>query len=360
VKRRALSFSLLLAVACGPAPELPPLPANAPLVERTGASEVVIRWDDIPNGASVPVYLGSSPRSIDRAQPIAMMSAPSLAVDGLAPGERPFFELAPPGAAPRIVAERLLPLEGSHNFRDLGGYETADGRFVRWGMLYRSDDLADLGDADLAYLEKLRIRWLCDFRSSGERADEPDRLPATDPPAVENLAITGIAMPRAELKRRIMSGDLDDIDIPGILLDGNRSFATTFAHRYRTLFERIADPANLPALIHCTAGKDRTGLGAALILMALGVPRETAFADYLLTNRFTREQTERTLLFIRIVSFFRTDPELLRPLFGVRREYLQAAFAAIEERHGSVDVYLREELGVTDLERGRLREMLLR
>jgi len=359
VKRRG-SFLLLLAVACGPAPELPPLPASAPVVERTGASEVVIRWDGIPAAARVPVFVGSSPSSIDRAQPIAWMSAPSLTVNGLAPGERPFFELATPGAAPRIVAERLLPLEGSHNFRDLGGYETEDGRFVRWGMLYRSDDLADLTDADLDYLAKLRIRWLCDFRSSEERADEPDRLPATDPPAVENLAITGTAMPPAELKRRIMSGDLDDIDIPGILIDGNRRFVTAFAHRYRTLFERIADPANLPALIHCTAGKDRTGLGASLILMALGVPRETAFADYLLTNHYTHEHIERTLFFIRVGSFFRTDPELLRPLLGVRREYLQSAFDAIEERHGTIDSYLREELGVTDLERGRLREMLLR
>jgi protein-tyrosine phosphatase len=350
----------LFAAACSSAPEPPPLSAAAPLVERIAADAVVIRWDAAQNGAAIPVYAGSSPESIDRSRPVAQMREPSLRIDGLSEGERPFFELAAPGRRPRIVAERLLPLEGSHNFRDLGGYESADGRFVRWGKLYRSDHLADLTDADLASLKRLRIRWLCDFRSAEERAEQPNRLPATDPPSVENLAIAGTSMPVAEMKNRIMSGQLDDIDFAGIMIESNRSFATTFAHRYRTLFERIADPANLPALIHCTAGKDRTGFGAALILTALGVPRETAFADYLLTNHYTHEHTERTLRFIRIASFFRSDPDLLRPLFGVRREYLQTAFDAIEEGHGSLDRYLSEALGVTDAERGRLRELLLR
>ena len=80
-----------------------------------------------------------------------------------------------------------------------------------------------------------------------------------------------------------------------MLITANREFATTFAHRYRAVFDRLADPENLPALIHCTAGKDRTGFGAALVLMALGVPRETAFEDYLLTNYYAREHIERTL-----------------------------------------------------------------
>jgi protein-tyrosine phosphatase len=330
------------------------------VVERVGADEVIVRWPGTPAGARVPVFAGDSPDRIDRSRPVAWLDGTEVAIDGLTPGVRPFFEIARDGDASRIVAERRLPLEGAHNFRDLGGYRTADGHFVRWGRLYRSDDLAELTDADLEALAQLRLRWICDFRGPDERDRSPDRLPATAPPEVEVLEISGTSIPMPELRSRILSGDLDGIDMDELLIESNVAFATRFAHRYRTLFERIAEPENLPAVIHCTAGKDRTGLAAALILLSLGVPRETVFADYLATNDYVHDETERRLFFIRIASFLRTDPDQVRPLFRVRREYLQAAFDAIEAEHGTIEGYLRDALGITAAERERLRELLLR
>lgn len=360
VKRLLLGAWLVLATACGQAPP-PPAPAvTGPVVERIDADEVRLRWDSMPADGRVPIYLGYSPDTIDRSKAIAHFAGPEVEISGLEPGVRPYFEIAPNGGTRRIVAERRLPLEGAHNFRDLGGYETTDGRFVRWGVLYRADDLADLSDEDLEYLAALRLRWVCDFRSEEERTEKPDRLPASDPPTLEVLEISGTSIPMSELRDRIMSGDFEGIDMSEILVEGNRAFATKFAHRYRTLFERIADPERLPAVIHCTAGKDRTGLGAALILLALGVPRDTVFEDYLATNHYVHDETERTLQFIRFASLFRTHPDQIRPLFGVRREYLQAAFDAIEGQYGSVDAYLREALGLTDSERSHLRAAMLR
>jgi len=352
----AAILSVLIAAACGPAHEPAPVPAGDPVVEREAEDRWLVRWDQLPRGARAPVYYGASPESIDRSRPVAEMTGPVLRLERDTQGERPFFEIAPAGGPRRIASERLIPLEGAHNFRDFGGYATRDGRSVRWGMLYRSDDLAELSASDLATFRKLGIRWLCDFRSESERATEVDRLPGSDAPVVENLAITAANL--GDLRARILSGG--DEDYAQLLMDANREFATRFAYRYQTLFDRLADPRNLPALIHCTAGKDRTGLGAALVLFALGVPRETIFRDYLLTNHYAHEHIERTLLFIRFASFFRTDPERVRPLLDVRREYLEAAFAAIEASYGSVERYLREGLHVSNAERARLRASLLR
>jgi protein-tyrosine phosphatase len=332
------------------------LSANEPLVERMGPGRWLLRWDDVLLGSRAPVYYGSSPDAIDRSRPIAEMNGPELSVEYQTNGARPFFEIVPPGGPPRIASERLVRLEGAHNFRDLGGYATSDGRSVRWGMLYRSDDLADLNDADVATFRDLGIRWLCDFRSESERKADVDRLPTTGAPSVENLTIATGNL--GSLRERILSGADEDYAQP--LIEANREFATRFAHRYQTLFDRLANPQNLPALIHCTAGKDRTGLAAALVLIALGVPRETVFQDYLLTNYYAHEHIERTLLFIRFASFFRADPESVRPLLGVRREYLQAAFDAIRADYGSIERYLREGLDVSEAERAQLRASLLR
>ena len=143
-------------------------------------------------------------------------------------------------------------------------------------------------------------------------------------------------------------------------IEANRAFVTNYAAQYTAMFERVADAANLPTLIHCTAGKDRAGFGAALLLLALGVPEATVFEDYLLTNYYTRDVTESTLTMIRLISLFRSHPDEVRPLFAARTEYLQAAFDAIDVKFGSVDAYLREGLGVTDAVRERLRATLLR
>jgi len=349
-------LSLLVGADCGPGAQTEPISAGDPVVERLAGDRWLVRWDRMAPGSMAPVFYGSSPDAIDRSRPIAVMTGPELRLTRDTHGERPFFEIAPPGEPVRIASERLIPLDGTHNFRDFGGYATRDGRSVRWGMLYRSDDLAELNEADVATFRKLGIRWLCDFRTGPERSADVDRLPPSGGPVVENLTITAANL--GDLRERVLSGA--DEDYAQLLREANREFVTNAADRFETLFDRLADPRNLPALIHCTAGKDRTGLAAALVLVSLGVPRETVYRDYLLTNHYAREHIERTLLLIRFASFFRTDPEQVRPLLDVRREYLEAAFTAIEAHYGSVERYLREALQVSDAERARLRASLLR
>jgi protein-tyrosine phosphatase len=257
------------------------------------------------------------------------------------------------------VKRRHVALEGAANFRDLGGYETADGTSVKWGLLYRSDNLAHLTDADLEKVAGLGIRLVCDFRSEPEKQSEPDRLPAIDPPAVAALPIGAESFMVKDLRERISSGDLDGLDLRQMMIEGDRQFATTFAPQYAAMFERISKPENLPALVHCTAGKDRAGFASALILSLLGVPRDTVMADFLLTNHYTAAATTKRLRMIKLFSLFRADTDALLPLFGVEPEYLAAAFEAIDKQHGDFDTYRRSALGIDDAELAAFRTLAL-
>jgi protein-tyrosine phosphatase len=260
---------------------------------------------------------------------------------------------------PEHVKKRHVVLDGAHNFRDLGGYATSDGRHVKWGLLYRSDNLAELSEDDLEKLKGLGIELVCDFRSAGEKAEEPDRLPATDPPAVLPLEIGAESFLASDLRERIASGDLEGLDLRAMMIEGNRQFATTFAPQYAAMFERITQAANLPALVHCTAGKDRTGFASALILSVLGVPRETVMEDFLLSNHYTAAAAEQRLWMIELYSLFRADRDALRPLFGVEPAYLEAAFDAIDAQHGGLDAFRRGALGLDDGELEAFRALAL-
>jgi protein-tyrosine phosphatase len=277
-----------------------------------------------------------------------------LACGGQPPAaQRPIPAELPPAER---EAQRKLPVGGAANLRDLGGYETRDGRALRWGVLYRSDALADLDDEDVAYLARLELRRVVDFRSEGERERDPDRLP-------EGLRtvwtpISGSGLDPAELQERLLAGEVSAEQAEAWLVEGNRAFVGEFRAVYAQFLRELADPANLPTLFHCTAGKDRAGYAAALVLLALDVPRETAMRDYLLTNAFTEAKTTSMLRLIQIMSLFRADPDDLRPLFEARESYLAAAFEAIDAARGT-DAYLREALGIDDALRAQLRANLL-
>lgn len=266
-----------------------------------------------------------------------------------------------PAELPAALREvhRLLPVEGAHNLRDLGGYAAQDGRRLKWGVLYRSDALADLSDDDLAYLERLGLRRWIDFRSDLEVERDPDRIPASPALSVVRRPIQGDALDPAELRDRLLSGDATADEMSRMLIEGNRAFVTDFSDVYGAFLRDLGDEEKLPVLFHCTAGKDRAGFAAALALMAAGVPRHAIMRDYLLTNEFSADHTASMLRILRVVSFFRTDPDAVRPLFEARPAYLQAAFDAIDEKYGGVAAYLREGLGADDALLARVRANLL-
>ena len=250
---------------------------------------------------------------------------------------------------------RKLPFTGAHNFRDLGGYKTSDGKTVKWGKVYRSDNLHSLTDEDLKYMERLNIKSVVDFRSDEERNEEPDRLTPDMTPILLPIKFEPEGVTE-NLTRDLTFGNLDSSNL---LRDFNIILVKEFTEEYREFFRHIVDNGGEPFLLHCTAGKDRAGFGSAMILTVLGVPREKIIEDYLLTNTYVSDHVDRKLLETELKTFFRADSDNLRKINFVEERYIQAAFDTIDSHWGGMDQYISEGLNLTEEDIGKIRNYYL-
>lgn len=267
-------------------------------------------------------------------------------------GRRPYFYVTSNGHG-IWTAERLLPLEGGSNFRDVGGYETEDGKRVKWGRLYRSGNMSGLTPSDYEYLSRLGIKVVCDLRTNQERAAMPNNWVKSNNVAYwsRDYDTSG-----GELSRLLSEGATPE-RMRAAMMETYERLPYEQAPAYRELFDRLAG-GEIPLAFNCTGGKDRVGVGTALILTALGVPRETIIADYALTEKVTdHDKARRAMPPSHALSDL--PPELLAPLSASDPDYLRAAFAAIEARSGSIDNFLKSEVGVTDTEIASIRSALL-
>lgn len=354
-----LALGLAAATGCAGTPWPEVTRTAEPTVQRMSRHRIAILWDSAPQAGPVVVYAGLTPDDIDRSEPVATMTERRVEIEDPDWRTRRYFELDVPDGRRMLAVERRLPLENARNFRDLGGYRTLDGRRVRWGMLYRSDSLHRLSDDDEIALSRLPLRRIIDFRDPEERRARVSRLP--DPaPELVTIPVATEQFNATAIERRIRDREVAGIDFWALMEEGNREFVSDFEEEFSHFFMLLANPDAIPTVFHCTAGKDRTGFAAALVLLALGVPRETVIRDYMLTNLYTANAAERTLFWLRAYLFFQTPADQLRPLFEARRDFLEAALDEIDTRWGSFDVYLREALGVPDEQRDALRSLLLR
>ena len=231
---------------------------------------------------------------------------------------------------------RVLPLESGFNFRDMGGYKTTSGKSVRWRKVLRSEEMNSLTPSDLDYLNNIPLRTVVDFRSEKEINESPDKKPASVTDSYEltinpgiHSSMTDISMLTAENGEEFMK-------------EIYRSFVTEEAiiDRYKFFFSLLQSESKLPLLFHCTAGKDRTGMGAALFLASLGVDEDTIFEDYMISNKQLEDKYK---------SLINSIPQL-KALLEVRPQYMQAGFEQIKKDHVSVENYIRNILDVnTDL-----------
>ena len=250
---------------------------------------------------------------------------------------------------------RKLPFTGAHNFRDLGGYKTSDGKTVKWGKVYRSDNLHSLTDEDLKYMERLNIKSVVDFRSDEERNEEPDRLTPDMTPILLPIKFEPEGVTET-LVRDLTFGDLDSSNL---LRDFNVILVKEFTEEYKEFFRYIVDNGGEPFVLHCTAGKDRAGFGSAMILTVLGVPREKIIEDYLLTNTYVSDHVDRKLLETELKTFFRADSDNLRKINFVEERYIQAAFDTIDSHWGGMDQYISDGLNLTEEDIGKIRNYYL-
>ncbi|MDZ7783726.1 MAG: tyrosine-protein phosphatase [Halioglobus sp.] len=272
------------------------------------------------------------------------------------PVGRHTFRLCDQHGTEVVAGERRLGMQGTPNFRDFGGYRTADGRHVKWGYLFRSGQLSGLSDQDVKLLASLRLDLVCDFRRTEEQQSDPSRLPATGAPRTASLPI--VPGSNARFFEEVGQQTGDARKMYDFMLEINRDFAASQNATYARMFGEILDLDEARFLVHCAAGKDRTGFAAAIILLALGVPREVVLADYMLTRRFFDPAREVDRL-KRKYQMDHMDTDAILPMLEVHEAYLARALATIDEGYASVEEYLREALGVGVAERRELRRRYL-
>jgi protein-tyrosine phosphatase len=299
---------------------------------------------------------------------MALWAGPRLAGSGLAgPG---LAATAPPlPVAVPAPHERVLPLQGGQNFRDLGGYRTQDGHHVKWGLLFRSGSMHGLTAADYTYLEGRGIRVVCDLRDNRERAAQPVNWPTEHAPTVLS---DDYALDTADMMPHGSPDSWTEADARAAFAASYPRMLASFNGQYRRMFAELL-AGHAPLAFNCSAGKDRTGIAAALILTALGVPRATVIEDYTATNRYL--DTARLMgrgaapanmagkpeaaKAAPAMQLGRMKPGVLQALMSADPGYIEAALAVVDQHRDGAAGYLRDELGLGRPEIARLRRMYL-
>lgn len=288
----------------------------------------------------VRLFTSPDPALVEELHLAAEHPAQSHAVlQGLDPAVR-HYVLAELADGRRLVtAERILPLPSAINLRDIGGYATKDGRFTRWGQLYRSGDFSSMGGDDVRYLERLGLRLICDLRTTEEKEKLLSRLPGNPQLTYRHTPIYERQQGSGHWLKVLMSNRhalnevwQNDIYIQRFVERGAESFG-----RVLTL---LADGRHRPALVHCTAGKDRTGIAIALLLAVLGVDEATIVADYTLSNRYYQAIYDTVAADAQRLAVVGIQTADLFPILTAPAHILRGALAHINQTHGSVENYL--------------------
>ena len=262
--------------------------------------------------------------------------------------------------------KRHVSLEDQSNFRDIGGYQTSDGRRVKWGEVYRSGELHKLSDADVEKLDALGIRAVANFLTEREiKSRGQDRLPEGVREVSLPMEAGNLGDLAAVVNEARGTGDFSRVpvelnpEIHRILIDQGREY-------YAKLLREIADPSNRPMIYHCSHGVHRTGTATAILLSALGVPWETVREDYLLSNTYRKKEVDRRVGELRerasetlLVEPEEVDMTNIKAFYILQAEYIDASLDEAVKRYGSMDKYIRKGLGITDKELANLRNQLL-
>ena len=234
-------------------------------------------------------------------------------------------------------AKRKVNLQGAVNFRDLGGYATIDGHHVKWGKIYRSADMSKLTNEDLIELSNRKISYDIDLRGTQESKQAPDHL---------NPNTSYLLCPAGSDNVNSVMQSLRTIKTGGdSVMIAYYSNTTYLADRYKPFFNMLLKLPNDKNLVfHCTAGKDRTGIGAALLLYSFGVPYDTIVNDYEASNYYRRAENEKAVN--GMVQAMHINECVAKDVLSVKKEYLDATFNAIKNQYGSVENFLKNKIGL--------------
>ncbi|MEP5763591.1 MAG: tyrosine-protein phosphatase [Halieaceae bacterium] len=252
---------------------------------------------------------------------------------------------------------KKLDFEGAHNFRDMGGYPLPEGGVVREGLLYRSDHLGRLTDADQELLGELGIRTVVDLRREEEIEEAADRV---DNPDVEQiwLPVKAEGADVISIRRGMERGEVNSEQASEFLKEANRLFTGVFAPVFQDFLHLLLDESRYPLVFHCSAGKDRAGFAAAMTLYALGASDEVVMHDYLATNHCTANYLDGMIDGLEDSPELQVDPEAVRTLMQVVPEYLGQAVDIIHGERGGIHNFLESDLNFGADKRAALSRLL--
>jgi protein-tyrosine phosphatase len=318
--------------------------------ERDDQNRALISWTVEGGCDRVDIAWAITPEGIDH-RPLESVPAArgSVLIDNV-PAGRIYVAVGPAGGGGAVIAgERNLGLRGAKNFRDLGGYPALGGARTRWGRVFRSDALV-LDDLDYDIFASLGIRTVYDLRSDTERDSTPNRLPELS--HVSELV-------------SLVSESAAPPPLDALIGDGEAFLADVYLHMLERsavslgrILSGLADEPRLPAVFHCAAGKDRTGMVAALLLSVLGVAEEDILDDYELTSRYRTPERVQAVM-ERLRTERGVTPEVAAGILRTPRWAMQSALADVRQRYGSVEAYLLGPAAVDPGVPDRLRQLLL-
>ena len=323
-------------------------------VTRSASAAHVIRWR---SGAKRVTVTATTDRTGAGGTLVGAGGANGVVtVEDLADGARWYFELRADNGETVVVAQRGLELPNAANARDLGGYRTSDGQWVRPGLLFRSNRLSALDDSEVAYLEQLGVAHVVDFRSPIEIEAKPDRVPDGADYSVFSIVADNDPQITATV------GDLDTFETmqmlngaPGIYTSLYQQMATSprALGAYRQFFQELVDADGSTVLFHCTYGQDRAGWAAFVLLRLLGVPKQTAMHDYLESNGPNAPVHQGYTAYYAEAL----PPELND--WSLQAAYIDEGMRAVNAMYGSFDQYVRVGLGISEAEADDLRATYL-
>lgn len=322
-------------------------------VERTSPTTIRVAWTLDGGAAAVDVAHGPTPEVIDH-EHAATVAAGTTSVELPGAGPGPLFvSVTVHGhAVARVAGERLVPFEGLHNLRDLGGYAAADGH-VRWGRLFRADSLHKLTAGDHERFARLGLRVVYDLRGPRELESHPNPVANLNLPVVGSVpAEEGTEEERRERERAAFEAGGEKL-----LRDLYVGMLEHSPHLFARFFRGVLAEDGLPALFHCHAGKDRTGVVAALVLLAVGVSDDDVLDDYELTRRYRtleNQQDSYASMIERGVS-----PEAAAGVLSTPRWAMADMVTALHEVHGGIAAYLTGPVGLAPADLDRLRALLV-
>lgn len=285
---------------------------------------------------------------------------------------RLFFLVCPKEGKNYVISTRLVNLDGTYNFRDCGGYETIEGRRVKWGLLYRSDQLSNISERDVTFLKNMGLKTIVDYRSKSEASAAPNKeISDANTYSLDPYAKTA----------QLAAGSIDD-DVNKSILDLLKEhkfypekygdpeenmykqykkfiYSDSSKKAYRELIKLILDEHNLPLVQHCRGGKDRTGFGVAIILLALGVREECVIYDYTLTTQYRVTKNKKQMNLYKKYTKDEQTLTLLSTLQQSKEIYMETAINEMKKTYGSIDSYLKDALGIDQDVKEKLKEIFL-